>query len=142
MGNFSKFWQKIKTVIFFRLQRLGFKQKIRKLQWTDFDINTKHSVLGQMTKFKPNLGQFWPKRAIFEFSHKIRKRNFLSTPETRLSTKNYKILMNGLRKKCKNLHSWAFWAKRANFGSFWPKWAKREFFSKKRLENFCRAYKP
>ena len=26
--------------------------------------------------------------------------------------------------------------------SFWPKWAKREFFSKKRLEHFSRTYKP
>ena len=26
--------------------------------------------------------------------------------------------------------------------SFWPKWAKQEFFSKKRLEHFSRAYKP
>ena len=29
-----------------------------------------------MVKFRPNLGQFWPKRAIFEFSQKMRKRLF------------------------------------------------------------------
>ena len=28
----------------------------------------------------------------------------------------------------------------ANFESFWQKWAKREFFSKKRLEKFLCAY--
>ena len=26
--------------------------------------------------------------------------------------------------------------------SFWPKWAKQDFFSKKRLEHFFRLYKP
>ena len=44
--------------------------------------------------------QIWPKRAIFEFSQKKRKRHFFPTPKTRLSTKNQQILMNGLRKKC------------------------------------------
>ncbi len=40
-----------------------------------------------MAKFRPNLGQFWPKRAIFEISEKKRKRHFFSTPETMLRAK-------------------------------------------------------
>ena len=39
--------------------------------------------------------------------------------------------MNGLQKKCENLHFWAFWAKMANFGQFiWPKGQNRNFFKK------------
>ena len=38
--------------------------------------------------FWPNLGQFWPKRAIFEIFTKKWKRNYLSTPETMLRAKN------------------------------------------------------
>ena len=71
-----------------------------------------------MTKFEPNLGQFWPKRAIFEFSHKMRKRHFVSTPETRLSTKNYKILMNGLQKKWEKPPFLDFLAKMGEMGFY------------------------
>ena len=39
--------------------------------------------------------------------------------------------MRGFRKKnAKNLHFWAFCTKMAILDSFWPKWAKREFFQK------------
>ena len=41
-----------------------------------------------------------------------------------------------------NLHFWAFWAKMANFGQFLAKMGETGFCSKKRLEQFCRAYKP
>ena len=91
----------------------------------------------------PKLGQFWPKRAIFEFSNKMWKRHFLSTPETRLSTKNYKILMNGLQKKnAKNLHFWEIESKMANFGNFLAKTSKTGIFLKKALVTFFHAYKP
>ena len=42
--------------------------------------------------------QIWPQRDIFEFSQKNTKTSFFPTPKTRLSTKNYKILMNKFRK--------------------------------------------
>ena len=44
--------------------------------------------------------------------------------------------MNGLQKNAKNLHFWAFRAKWSILDSFWPKWAKRKFFSKKALGAF------
>ena len=50
--------------------------------------------------------------------------------------------MHGLQKNMKNLHFWAFWATMANFGPFLTKRGKTGIFSKKRLEHFCRAYKP
>ena len=80
--------------------------------------------------------QIWPKRAIFEFSQKIRKRNFFRTPKTRLSIKNQQILINGLQKNAKNLHFWAFWAKMSNFGRFLAKMGKTVIFFKKALGTF------
>ena len=44
--------------------------------------------------------------------------------------------MNGMRKKCENLHFWAFWAKIANFGQFLAKMGKTEIFFKKTLGTF------
>ena len=83
--------------------------------------------------------QISPKRAIFLIFPKNTKMSFFPTPKTRLSTKNEQILMNGLRKKA---NFWAFWGKMANFGQFLAKMGKTGIFSKKRLENFCPAYKP
>ena len=77
-------------------------------------------------------GHFW----IFR---KNTKTPFFPTPNTRLCIKNYQILMNRLWKNAKNLHFWAFWAKRKILDSFWPKWVKREFFLKKHLENLFRG---
>ena len=57
-------------------------------------------------------------------------------PPSGRRTKNQKILMNGFRKMRKT----PFLAKMADLDSFWPKWAKREFF-KKALGTFYRAYK-
>ena len=45
------------------------------------------------------MSQIWPKRAILNFP-KNTKTSFFRLPKTRRSTKNYQILMNGLRKKC------------------------------------------
>ena len=42
----------------------------------------------EMPIFWSNLGQFWPKWVIFEFSTKKRNRHFFSTPETRLRARN------------------------------------------------------
>ena len=38
--------------------------------------------------------------------------------------------MNGLRKKCENLHFWAFWAKNANFEQFLAKIGETRFCKK------------
>ena len=38
--------------------------------------------------------------------------------------------MNGLRKKCEKSPFLGILGQNANFGSFWPKWTKREFFKK------------
>ena len=39
--------------------------------------------------------------------------------------------MNGLRKKCEKPSIFGhFWPKKQILDSFWPKWAKREFFQK------------
>ena len=59
--------------------------------------------------FGPN-GQKGP---FLNFPKKMRKSHFLPTPKTRLSTKNYKILMNGLRQKIR---------KTSIFGHFGAKW--------------------
>ena len=48
--------------------------------------------------------------------------------------------MNGLQKNAKKPHVWAFWAKMANLGSFWPKWAKQVFIQKSAWKIFVRAY--
>ena len=41
----------------------------------------------QMAKFRSNLGQFWPKRAIFEITPKKVKK-FFATPKTMIRAKN------------------------------------------------------
>ena len=38
----------------------------------------------------------------------------------------------------KNVNNLNFWAKMANFGSFWQKWAKRDFFQKSVCNIFLR----
>ena len=53
-----------------------------------------HPFLGQMAKFRPNLGQFWPKRAIFEFSHNMRIRHF------------FRLQRLGLIQKLANSNEW------------------------------------
>ena len=90
----------------------------------------------QISKFRPNLGQFRPKRAFFEISTKNWKRNNLSTPETMLPMKNLKILMRGSGNKMKNLHFWSFYTKKANFGQFLAKMAKTVKIIKKALGKF------
>ena len=95
-----------------------------------------------MAKFRPNLGQFWPKRAIFEFSQKMRKRHFFRLHRLGLVQKLANSNERIAKKMWKTSIFGHFGPKRPILDSFWPKWAKRDFFSKKRLEHFCRAYKP
>ena len=44
--------------------------------------------------------------------------------------------MNGLWKKAKNLHFWAFWAKMPHFGHFLAKMVETGIFFKKELGTF------
>ena len=95
-GSFLNFCQKSETVIFFRLQRLGFVQKIRKFQWALFEKNAKNlrffGILGQKG---PNWAKMGPKWAIFEFSVKKWKRHLLTHFFLFFKTKNQKIPMRG-----------------------------------------------
>ena len=112
---------------------------------TFFDIFSKKWVFGlsrvALTRFKfficLNCRAYWCRStklslsSIRQFFEELSK--FLSLFDGRT---NGQTLLYSCWPQLKNLHFWAFWAKKANFGSFWPKWAKREFFSKKYLEHF------
>ena len=67
----------------------GFREKCKKPPF-----------LGQMAKFRPNLGQFWPKRAIFEFSQKMRKSLFFRLQRLCFEQKIRKIWCVVVEKKC------------------------------------------
>ena len=82
--------------------------------------------------------QIWPKRALFEFSQKILKRIFFPTPKTRLSKKRGNSNERIAKKNAKNLHFGHFGPKWPILDSFWPKWAKREFFQKSAWNIFSR----
>ena len=79
---------------------------------------------------RPKMTQIWSKRAIFEFSPKIRKRDFSDFEDQA----QYKKLANSneqIAKKCKKPPFWGnFGPKWPILDSFWSKWAKREFFKK------------
>ena len=66
---------------------------------------------GQMAKFRPNLGQFWRKRAIFEISPKKRKRHF------------FRLQRQGLKQKIANSNELISrkMQKTSVFGHFGPK---------------------
>ena len=70
------------------------------------------------------------------------KRHFLSTPETRLSTKNYQILMNGLRKKWETPQFFGILGQNGQFWTVFGQNGQNGIFSKKRLEHFSRTYMP
>ena len=89
-----------------------------------------------MAKFRPNLGQFWPKRAIFEISQKKRKRHFFRLQRLCFEQKIRKIWCVVLEKNAKNLHFLSFWAKKAHFGQFLAKMAKTVKIIKKALGTF------
>ena len=89
-----------------------------------------------MAKFRPNLGQIWPKMAIFEFSQKIRKHHFFRLKRLGLVQKISKFWRTDWEKNAKNLHFWSFWAKKANFGQFLAKMAKMVKMIKKALGTF------
>ena len=58
-GSFFNFRQKSETVIFFRLQRLGFVQKIRKFQCMVFNKNAKNLRFWAFLAILAQNGQFW-----------------------------------------------------------------------------------
>ena len=93
--------------------------------------------------------QIWPKRAIFEFSQKKRKRHFFLAPKTRLSTKNEQILMNGLRKKKirkppflgilgQNCQFWTVFGQNGQNGNFFKK-VLGTFFSRLQALTNCKV---
>ena len=73
----------------------------------------------------------------------MRKRLF-SNPETRLSTKKYKILMNGFRYKCKEPVYLGILDQKGQFCTVFffvvSKIGKTGFFQKKRLEHFVSVF--
>ena len=79
------------------------------------------------------MNQIWPKRTIFEFSHKIRKSHLFPTPKTRLSTKNQQILINGLRRKYEKP---PFLGILGQNGQFWTVFGQNGNFFKKALGTF------
>ena len=84
-----------------------------------------------MAKFRSNLGQFWSKRAIFKNSQKSENVIF-STTETRLKTKKLASSKEWITRKMRKTTIFGHFApNRTILDNFWPKWAKREFFSKK-----------
>ena len=90
-------------IVFFSILKKKInKKKCQKCFLTEKMLPARFSgeIARQMAKLRPNLGQFWPKRAIFVFSQKMRKRHiFFSTPETRIHAKNKEIQMHGVRYK-------------------------------------------
>ena len=74
--------------------------------------------------------QIWPKRAIFEFSQKTRKRHFFQLQRLGLVQKIANSNERIAEKKWKTSIFGHFGPKWQIFDSFWPKWAKREFFKK------------
>ncbi len=69
-GSFLNFPQKSETVIFFRLQRVGFVQKIRRFQCAVFEKNAKNLCFWA---FWAKKGQIGPKRGHFRiFGQKVK----------------------------------------------------------------------
>ena len=76
---------------------------------------------GKLAKFRPNLGQFWPKRAIFQIYLKNQSRNIFGLQRLGFLQKIMKFQCAVFEKNAKNPHFWVFWAKKANFGPFFAK---------------------
>ena len=73
-----------------------------------------------MAIIRPNLDQYWPKRAIFQICPKNQSRHYFLTPETRLPAKIRKFLC--FRKKnAKTIILGHFGQKRPILDHFWPK---------------------
>ena len=64
-GSFFNFRQKSETVIFFRLQRLGFVQKIRKFQCALFEKNAKNLCFLAFWAKKGQIGPKWAQNGPF-----------------------------------------------------------------------------
>ena len=86
-----------------------------------------------LSKKWPKFGQKGP---FLNFPKKYENFIFFRLPKTRLSTKNYKILMNGLRKKCEKPTFLGILFQNANFGQFLAKMGETGFFFKKALGTF------
>ena len=74
-----------------------------------------------MPTFGSNLGQFWPKWVIFEFSPKKRNRYFFRLQGLGFVQKIRKFQCEVFEKNAKNLCFWAFWAKMGHFRIFGEK---------------------
>jgi hypothetical protein len=72
----------------------------------------------EMPIFGSNLGQFWPKWVIFEFSTKKRNSHFFRLQRLGFVEKIRKFQCAVFEKNAKNLCFWAFWAKKGPFSNF------------------------
>ena len=73
----------------------------------------------KLAKFRPNLGQFWPKWAIFQISLKNQSRHYFLIPETRRSAKIRKFQCEVFGKKCETLIFEHFGSNRPILDHFW-----------------------
>ena len=90
-----------------------------------------------MAKFRPNLGQFWPKRAIFQISLKNQRRNIFWTAEARLPAKIRKFQRAVFEKNAKNPPFLGVLGQKRRFWTiFGQKEAIFEFSVKKRKRHF------
>ena len=82
------------------------------------------------THIQPN-GQFWTvfgKNGQNGIFFKKAFVTFFSLLKALINCKVSEKVMKAFGEKCEKPPFLAFWAKLANFGNFWPKWAKRELF--------------
>ena len=104
------------------LHKIGFKNTYFQVFFRDFQL-FQHPV--KLAKFRPNLGQFWPKRTIFKFPPKSENVSIFRLQRLCFEQKIRKFRCAVLEKNAKTLHFWSFRPKRAILDSFWPKWPKR-----------------
>ena len=90
-----------------------------------------------------NFGQFLAKMGKTEIFFKKAIGTFFSLLKALINCKVSENSNEGIPRKMRKPSIFGhFGPKWPILDSFWPKWAKREFFSKKRLEHFSRTYKP
>ena len=90
-----------------------------------------------------NFGQFWPKWAKRDFFQRKRLEHLFSLLKALINCKVSEKSNERIPRKMQNITIFGhFGQKWPILDSFWPKWAKQDFFSKKRLDHFFRLYKP
>ena len=90
-----------------------------------------------------NFGQFLAKMGETGFFFKKAFGTFFSLLKAIINCKVSEKSNEGIPRKMRKTSIFGhFGQKWPILDSFWPKWAKQDFFSKKRLEHFFRLYKP